>query len=53
MRSDRKRSESDIKKLSPAAKVSKGLAIRGGAVQVAEADIAAWIEAAGMTAGPS
>ena len=37
------RSESDIKKLCPAARVEKGLAIRGSRVKNAENDIAAWL----------
>ena len=41
-------SESDIKKLCPKAKVLKGLAIRGGCVQSAEGDIAAWLKASGL-----
>jgi flavodoxin len=38
------RSESDIKKLCPGAKVKKGLPIRGGSVQGAEKEIFQWIE---------
>jgi flavodoxin len=41
-------SESDIKKLCPRAKVLSGLPIRGGSVQRAEGDIAAWLKAAGI-----
>jgi len=41
-------SESDIKELCPKAKVLKGLAIRGGSVQGAGDDIAAWLKASGM-----
>lgn len=37
------RSESDIKKLCPGAKVERGLAIRGGSINIAESDIAAWL----------
>jgi flavodoxin len=42
------RSESDIKKLCPKAKVLKGLAIQGSAVKGAEGDIAKWITASGV-----
>jgi flavodoxin len=38
------RSESDIKKLCPGAKVQKGLAIRGGSVKDAEMEISLWIK---------
>lgn len=38
------RSESDIKKLCPGAKVKKGLPIRGGSVKDAEKEIFQWIE---------
>ncbi len=41
------RSESDIKKLCPDAKVLKGLPIRGGSVQGAENDIANWLRKLG------
>ena len=41
-------SVNDIKKLCPGAAVSRGLAIRGGSVQQAEAEIAAWLKAAGL-----
>jgi flavodoxin len=41
-------SESDIKKLCPAAKVLKGLPLRGGSVQRAESEIAAWLKASGI-----
>ena len=44
------RSVSDIKKLCPAAKVSGGLAIRGGSVRQAEADLSAWLRTAGVIA---
>jgi flavodoxin len=44
------RSEGDIKKLCPKAKVLKGLAIRGTAVKSAERDIADWISASGIKA---
>jgi flavodoxin len=37
------RSESDIRKLCPAARVLKGLPTRGGIVQGAEQDIAKWL----------
>ncbi len=37
------RSEGDIKKLCPGAKVERGLAVRGGSVKSAENDIASWI----------
>jgi hypothetical protein len=37
------RSESDIKKVCPSAKVLKGLSITGGSVQRAENDIATWL----------
>jgi flavodoxin len=39
-------SESDIKKLCPAAKVAKGLAIQGGSVQEAESAISDWLRKA-------
>jgi flavodoxin len=42
------RSESDIRKACPGAKVLGGLAIRGGIVQSAEQDIRRWIEATGL-----
>jgi flavodoxin len=42
------RSESDIKKLCPGAKVGKGLPIRGGGVQKAENDISAWLRESGL-----
>ncbi len=45
------RSESDIKKLCPGAKVGKGLPIRGGGVQKAENDISAWLRESGLIAG--
>lgn len=38
------RSESDIKKLCPGAKVEKSLAIRGGSVKGAEKEISKWVE---------
>lgn len=38
------RSESDIKKLCPEAKVKKSFAIRGGSVKGAEKEISKWIE---------
>jgi flavodoxin len=41
------RSESDIRKVCPDASVLKGLPIRGGNVQRAENDIAAWLRALG------
>lgn len=44
------RSESDIRKLCPGAKVSRGLSIRGGSVQRAESDIAAWLRESGVIA---
>lgn len=37
------RSEQDIKKLCPGAKVERGLAIRGGSVKNAENDINGWL----------
>lgn len=37
------RSEADIKRLCPGATVKKGLAIHGGSVQHARADIEAWL----------
>lgn len=37
-------SESDIKKACPAAKVEKGLAIRGGSVNRADRDIERWVK---------
>jgi flavodoxin len=43
-------SEGDIKKLCPKAKVLRGLSIRGGSVQSAEGDIAAWLKASGAIA---
>lgn len=44
------RSEGDIKKLCPKAKVLNGLAIRGSAVKRAGDDIAHWIAASGIEA---
>lgn len=41
-------SVSDIKKLCPGATVSRGLAIQGGSVQRAEAEIAGWLKAEGL-----
>jgi flavodoxin len=41
-------SEGDIKKLCPKAKVLKGLAIRGGSVQGAGDELAAWLKASGL-----
>ena len=38
------RSESDIKKLCPGAKVKKGLSIRGSSVKGAEKEISKWVE---------
>lgn len=38
------RSERDIQKLCPGARVMKGLAIRGGSAQKAEGSIAAWLK---------
>lgn len=38
------RSESDIKKLCPDAKVKKGLSIRGSSVKEAEKEISKWVE---------
>jgi hypothetical protein len=40
-------SESDISKLCPAARVLKGLPIRGGSVQGAENDMAGWLRKLG------
>nr|WP_320132171.1 flavodoxin [uncultured Holophaga sp.] len=40
------RSERDIQRLCPGAKVVKGLAVRGGSVQKAESQLAAWLKAA-------
>lgn len=37
-------SENDIKKACPAAKVEKGLAIRGGSVNRADRDIERWVK---------
>jgi flavodoxin len=42
------RSESDIRKLCPAAKVAKGLAIQGEGVRKAEGAISDWLREAGM-----
>lgn len=42
------RSESDIRKLCPGAKVLKGIAIRGGSVQEAGNEIAAWLRKSGV-----
>jgi flavodoxin len=42
------RSCGDIKKLCPGARVSQGLAIRGGNVQRAEHDISEWLKASGV-----
>lgn len=42
------RSEGDIKKLCPDAQLLKGLAIKGGSVQKAEGDIAAWLKKVGV-----
>ena len=42
------KSESDIKQLCPGATVLKGLSIRGGSVQGAENDIAAWLRTSGV-----
>ena len=41
-------SVSDIKKLCPGARVSRGLAIQGGSVHQAEGEMSAWLKAAGM-----
>jgi flavodoxin len=41
-------SEGDIKKLCPAAKIAKGLAIHGGSVQKAEGAISDWLRKAGV-----
>ena len=41
------RSEKDIRKTCPDARVRKGLAIQGGRVQRAEDDIAAWTRKSG------
>ena len=45
------RSESDIKKLCPTAKIAKGLAIEGGHVQKADSAIASWLQEAGVVEG--
>lgn len=42
------RSESDLQKLCPGARVLKGLAITGGNVQGADAFIATWLRASGV-----
>jgi flavodoxin len=42
------RSCGDIKKLCPGARVSQGLAIRGGSVQRAQHDISEWLKASGV-----
>lgn len=42
------RSEGDIRRLCPGAKVQKGLSIRGGSVQKAGSEIAAWLRASGV-----
>lgn len=42
------RSESDIRKLCPDAKVWKGLSLQGGSVQEAGNDISAWLREAGV-----
>jgi flavodoxin len=42
------RSEGDIQRICPDAKVSKGLAIRGGSVQGAEGAISAWLRQSGV-----
>lgn len=44
-------SESDIKKLCPGAKVLKGLSIKGGSVQGAGKEIAAWLRSSGVIEG--
>jgi flavodoxin len=44
-------SESDIKKLCPAGKVAKGLAIQGGKVQEAESAISDWLKKSGVLEG--
>ncbi|MGO8695829.1 MAG: flavodoxin [Rectinemataceae bacterium] len=44
-------SESDIKKLCPAARVAKGLAIQGGNVQKAESAISDWLQKPGVPEG--
>jgi len=44
-------SEGDIKKLCPAAKIAKGLAIHGGSVQKAESAISDWLRKAGVLKG--
>ncbi len=41
-------SENDIRKLCPGANVRKGLAIRGGSVKNAEADIERWLKTQGI-----
>jgi flavodoxin len=43
-------SESDIRKLCPAAKVLSGLSIKGGSVRRAEGEISAWLKSLGFTA---
>jgi flavodoxin len=44
-------SEGDIKKLCPAAKVAKGLAIQGGSVQKAQSAISDWLQEAEVLKG--
>jgi flavodoxin len=41
-------SEGDIKRLCPAAKVAKGLAIQGGSVREAQSAISEWLRASGV-----
>jgi flavodoxin len=45
------RSESDIRKLCPGAKLAKGLSIQGGSVQKAESVISAWLRESGLAVG--
>jgi flavodoxin len=45
------RSESDIKKLCPGAKVAKGLSIQGGSVRKAESEISDWLRKPGVLEG--
>jgi flavodoxin len=45
------RSESDIKRLCPATKIAKGLAIQGVSVQKAESAISVWLQEAGVLKG--
>jgi flavodoxin len=44
------RSESDLKRLCPGAKVQRGLSITGGSVKGAENDVSAWLRESGVIA---